>query len=76
MFSDLGEEHGYTVRRGVGHYRGTDGPAPEVHVELSRETFELTGRPRESNVVDGGDRQEASQDRWPQSVVRQVPLVL
>jgi alkyl sulfatase BDS1-like metallo-beta-lactamase superfamily hydrolase len=41
VFSDLGEEHGYTVRRGVGHYRGIDGPAPDVRVELSRKTFEL-----------------------------------
>jgi alkyl sulfatase BDS1-like metallo-beta-lactamase superfamily hydrolase len=41
VFSDLGEEHGYTVRRGVGHYRGSHGPAPDVRVELSRNTFAL-----------------------------------
>ncbi|MCP4006780.1 MAG: MBL fold metallo-hydrolase [bacterium] len=39
-FTDLGEEHRYTVRRGVGHYRARSGPEPAVRVKLSRETFE------------------------------------
>jgi alkyl sulfatase BDS1-like metallo-beta-lactamase superfamily hydrolase len=41
VFNDLNEQHNYTVRRGVGHYRGIDGTVPDVRVELSRETFEL-----------------------------------
>lgn len=41
ILTDRGEEHRYTVRRGVGHYRGLGGPEPDVRVELSRETLEL-----------------------------------
>lgn len=40
-FSDLNEQHGYTVRRGVGHYRGLDGPESDVRVELTRKTLEM-----------------------------------
>ena len=35
------KEHRYTVRRGVGHYRGTKGPDADVRVMLTRETLEL-----------------------------------
>lgn len=37
--AELGQEHRLTVRRGVLHYRGTGGPAPEVVVELAEDTL-------------------------------------
>ncbi|MFP8870732.1 MAG: alkyl sulfatase C-terminal domain-containing protein, partial [Myxococcota bacterium] len=40
VLTDLGEEHGYTVRRGVGHYRGISNLEPAVRVQLSRDTLE------------------------------------
>ena len=40
-FTDTNETHGYTVRRGVGHYRGTSFPGPDATITLARETLEL-----------------------------------
>ncbi|MFK7896670.1 MAG: alkyl sulfatase dimerization domain-containing protein [Myxococcota bacterium] len=65
QLTDLGEEHGYTVRRGVGHYRGAMGvrgsngrsaPRPDVRIALTRETFEalLGNRMTWSNALREG----------------------
>ena len=66
QFTDLGEEHRYTIRRGVGHYRGTKGPAADVRVALSRETLEallgnrlswpIARREGRVRVIDGSER--------------------
>jgi alkyl sulfatase BDS1-like metallo-beta-lactamase superfamily hydrolase len=57
VLTDLEEEHRYSVRRGVGHYHGIDGPDPSVRVQLSRETLEeiLANRSSWSKAIAEGD---------------------
>ena len=40
VLTDIDEEHGYSVRRGIGYYRGRIASEPEFRVRLSRKVLE------------------------------------